>query len=203
MSAVRWSAALLFAVTAVAAAPVPKDFVPPKGEYFPTAVGTRWEYVLDGTDKLDHTREVTESETANAATTAVFKWTSHGGQYTAASVYRVEGKLVLRTGWAKAQSFETPCTMWKPDAKAGDTWTAGIVGPKEATQFTAARGEEAEVTTPAGKFRAVPVTIRSRNDAKSANTYWYAPGVGLVRWDNQNGKTVVLTKFTPGKEAKK
>ena len=66
MSAVRWSAALLFAVTAVAAAPVPKDFAPPKGEYFPTAVGTRWEYVVEGTDKLDHTREVTESETANA-----------------------------------------------------------------------------------------------------------------------------------------
>ena len=185
------------------AAPVPKDFAPPKGEYFPTAVGTRWEYVAEGTDKLDHTREVTEAETADAATTAVFQWTSHGGQYTAASVYRVEGKLVLRTGWAKAQSFETPCTMWKPDAKAGDTWTAGIVGPKEATQFTAARGEEAEVTTPAGKFRAVPVTIRPGNDAKSANTYWYAPGVGLVRWDNQNGKTVVLSQFAPGPEAKK
>jgi hypothetical protein len=207
MSAARWPAALLYAVASVVsfadAAPIPKEFKPGTGDYFPTAVGTRWEYVADGTDKLDHTREVTEATVGDGTTTAVFTWTSHGGQYTSASVYRVDAKQVARTGWSKEQPFDTPALMWKAEAKAGDTWTVGIVGPAEATQFTATRGKETEVTTPAGKFKAVPVTIRPGKNEKEANTYWYAPGVGLVRWDNQNGKTIVLSKFTPGKEAKK
>jgi len=58
------------------------------------------------------------------------------------------------------------------------------------------------VTTPAGKFEAVPVAIQAGADAKNTNTYWYAAGVGMVKWKS-GSRTVVLSKFTPAKETKK
>ena len=203
MSVVRWPAALLFAVTTAVAAPVPKELTASKGVYFPTAVGTRWEYVREGTDAVDHSRVVSAEETDKDGTrTVAFEWTSVGGQYTKSSLYRVDKRFVRRTGWTRTQSFEVPCVMWDADAKAGDKWTAGIVGPKEKSQFTATRGAAEVVTTPAGKFEAVPVAIQAGADVKNTNTYWYAPGVGLVKWES-GARTVVLSKFTHGKEIKK
>lgn len=61
-----------------------------------------------------------------------------------------------------------------------------------------------EVEVPAGKFSAVRVeedvvfTNRGRPDDHFRRTFWYAPGVGVVKEDI-SGRTAVLEAFSPGR----
>lgn len=200
MFVARWSAVLLFAVASVGlAAPVPKELKAKKGDLFPTAVGSRWEFVIEGTETLDHTREVTAEEVAQDGTRTVeFVWTSHAGSYGRDTTYRVDKAGVARLGFGKGSRFEVPYLMFKADAKPGESWDAGISRPAAQNGNICTRGEAETVTTPAGKFEAIPVSFGTTAN----HTYWYAAGVGLVKWKNGN-KTIVLSKYTPGPEAKK
>jgi hypothetical protein len=192
----RFTFTLLLASVAVVAlaAPVPKA-ARKKGDYFPTAVGTKWEYVQEGTDTLDHTREVTESDEKDGVRTAAFKWTSHANAYTKGSRYRIDAGGVWRLGWDD-HTFEEPNLMFKFGAKAGESWDAGITKKKPA-EFVNELGAEEEVVTPAGKFQAVSVAVKQAKGG--VDTYWYAPDVGMVRWKFTTGKAIVLKAFTPGK----
>jgi hypothetical protein len=200
MPVARRSAILLLALAASAAtaAPVPKELKAKKGDFFPTAVGSRWEFVVDGTDTLDHVREVTAEEVEKDGTRTVdFVWTSHAGSYGRDTTYRVDATGVARLGFGKGNRFQVPYLMFKADAKPGESWDAGIsLGGRAENVCT--RGAAETVTTPAGKFEAVPVTFGTT----AKHTYWYAAGVGLVKWKNGN-KVIVLSKYTAGKEAKK
>ncbi len=194
---------LLLAVAApLAAAPVPKDFRA-KEPFFPTVVGTKWEYAIEGTDTLDHIREVTsrEREKDNSCTFEE-TWTAAAGVYGKYHTCRANtaGLAELRSG--RGQWFELPHLKFKADAPPGDTWDAGVgsTKPGEKPWFTGTREAGEAVTTPAGKFRAIKVVLR--NGRGEVDAYWYAPGVGLVKLRTDNGKTIVLSKFTPGKEAK-
>lgn len=179
-----------------ASAPLPKELRAKAGSPFPTALGTRWEYVVEGTDKLDHTRDVVEEAVEKDGTrTAAVKWTSHGGGYGERTEYRVTtAGDVERVGLGKGHRFAVPYLMISGAAKPGDTWNAGI---DAGGRFTCTRGGVERVTTPAGKFAAFSVRFGS-NDT---NTYWYAPGVGLVKWAN-GGKVIVLSKYAVGRTAK-
>ncbi len=193
----RFAFAVLLAFVPAAlatAAPVPKA-VKKKGDYFPTAVGTKWEYVQEGTDTLDHTREVTESDEKGEVRTATFKWTSHANAYTKGSRYRIDAGGVWRLGWDD-HTFDEPNLMVMAGAKAGESWDAGITR-KKPPEFVNELGAEEEITTPAGKFRAVSVTVTQATGG--VDTYWYAPDVGMVRWKFGTGKAIVLGSFTPGK----
>ncbi|MEO2089663.1 MAG: hypothetical protein ABGY75_09230 [Gemmataceae bacterium] len=190
----RVAFSLLVVASATLAAPVPKA-AKKKGDYFPTAVGSKWEYVQEGTDTLDHTREVTESDEKDGVRTATFRWTSHANAYTKGSRYRIDAGGVWRLGWDD-HNFDEPNLMLKAGAKAGESWDAGITKKKPA-EFVNELGAEEEVVTPAGKFQAVSVKV---TQAKGGlDTYWYAPDVGMVRWKFSNGKAIVLSTFTPGK----
>jgi hypothetical protein len=98
----------------------------------------------------------------------------------------------------------------KTPARAGDTWdvrTASLPN-YQGWAGTLTVGKEAEVETPAGKFRAVPVeavgTPLDRNSkptgASERYTRWYAEGIGVVKMTFPDGKTRVLKSFTPGKK---
>ncbi len=195
---------LLLAVAAplVAAAPIPKDFQRPVN-FFPTTVGTHWEYVREGTDTLDHAREVTtEIKEKDSGRTFEETWTCFAGQYGKYHEYRVDpnGLAEIRSG--RGARFELPHLLVKAGAKASDTWDAGVgpTPPGEKPWFTGTRGADEEVTTPAGKFRAVKVVLR--NGRGEVDVHWYAAGIGLVKSKDGNGRVVVLSKFTPGKETK-
>ena len=78
---------LLLAVAAplAIAAPIPKDFRA-KQPSFPTAVGTKWEYVIQGTDTLDHVREVTSRDREkDGSYTFEETWTDAAGRATGAA----------------------------------------------------------------------------------------------------------------------
>jgi hypothetical protein len=187
---------LLAAASALAsAAPVPKP-LKKKTDYFPTAVGTKWEYVKEGTSTLDHTREVTQSDDADGIRTAVFKWTSHSGNYGPITHYRVDSKGIYRLGFGKTEPFKVPFLLFKTESQPGDAWDAGVSTQGDAPTHLGERGKDEEVETPAGKFSTAVVTVRHK---KQEWVYWYADSVGLVKFSNEDGKAIVLSKFTPGR----
>jgi len=90
-------------------------------------------------------------------------------------------------------------------AKEGDTWSweeeEPGVAPAKHTK-TVAKWEEVEV--PAGKFQALRIEARldSPGSPTRTGTYWFAPGMGVIKSvlnTSPGVQTTVLTSFKPGK----
>jgi len=86
--------------------------------------------------------------------------------------------VVGRRVMGRVSRFATPYLLLRHKLIAGDSWDASVSSESfsETLKFTV--GGDEEVATPAGRFRATPVTVRGK-----AIVYrrWYAKGVGLVR----------------------
>ena len=62
-------------------------------------------------------------------------------------------------------------------------------------------GKEEELTTPAGKFAAFPITRKYvQPNIRNETTYYYGDGVGLVRQTTAGRHVQELKAFTPGKK---
>lgn len=84
--------------------------------------------------------------------------------------------------------------VYKLGSKKGDTWK----GPSEKGDAT--HMGTTEVTVPAGKYKDV-IHIRLTDEDAKVHDFYYAPAVGLVRWEttSSRGKAVlVLRKFIGG-----
>ncbi|WP_020474618.1 hypothetical protein [Zavarzinella formosa] len=93
----------------------------------------------------------------------------------------------------------------KLPAKEGLTWKFepyGVNKPEEANSVCRVIGEEM-VVTPAGKFKAIRVEVKTGPNGKFKDmTTWHASGVGMVKVDmkvGENRRTVILKSFKPGK----
>lgn len=75
--------------------------------------------------------------------------------------------------------LERPYLLLKRTPSPGDKWEASVaVGGRLSDNATVTIGPEEDITTPAGRFRAIRVTLEGR---LIAYRRWYARGVGLVR----------------------
>jgi hypothetical protein len=194
---------LLLVASVALAAPVPKA-ARKTPDFFPTTVGTKWEYVREGTDTLDHTREVTESDEKDGVRTATVTWTSHAGSYGKVTTYRIDAVGIARVGFEKTSPFKVPYLMFKTDTAVGDSWDAGLLDPATQPRPMGRRGEAEAVDTPAGRFTALPVTLYTAGQNRAdGDVYWYAADIGLVKWKQSSGSAVVLKTFIPAKEGKK
>lgn len=184
------------------AAPVPKELANPR-DYFPTAIGSKWEYVTTGVGKEQpHTEEITAAVVTKAGLRVTFKRTRPNAK-DFETVYVVGEKDIALTK-SGPFDYDPPLPTLKKGMKAGDNWETETVfgtGAKPTTyQFKV--GEAAEVKVPAGTFTAFPVTRKQKGSKLDGYTFWYAPNVGLVKTDLVGGAGTVLTKFTPGKAEK-
>lgn len=192
---------LAFALLALAAiaAPVPKvkEKVPP----FPVEVGTNWEYIRDGDEKDVGVKEITESTEKDGVVTIRVEYKSLKGIKTFDKLQIKDGEVwCLVSDEAKC---DPPMLVWKPGAKAGDAWTNELKKGGQAYKTTTTVGESEEITTPAGKFTATPVTVRWQNeDGAAEQVSWIADGVGLVRhtYDGEKHPLQELKSFTPAKK---
>jgi hypothetical protein len=181
------------------AAPVPQK-APGPVTFFPTHVGDRLvhaigdgEYVTVVTEvkEIDGGRRVTLSSLLNDGQTAHF----HTVEVTP------KGLLLLN---AHGRVLPEPLWELRLNPKADATWQGrwpvfcnGEIVYQD-HEYTALGWETVEV--PAGKFRAIRVERESRLDQMTQRTtYWYAPGLGCVKWSS-DGRGSVLASFTPGKE---
>ena len=74
--------------------------------------------------------------------------------------------------------FERPYLLLGRTPRVGDKWKATLTVGQRSENVEVSVGPEEAITTPAGKFQAIRVTLQGR---LLAYRRWYARGVGLVR----------------------
>ena len=180
------------------AAPVPKD--PPKERsYYPTALGTKWAYSLEGEKEIAIEVEITEVAVKGGGRTVTLSQTAGEKHRDYPETIRVDAKGVFLLS-AADKEIDPPRLDLRPKPTAGDEWEESFTW--KGTQYTCATtvGKEEDVTVPAGKFAALPHTQSYGKVMPQVWTGWYAPGVGKVRFRDYEGKVFVLSKYTPGKD---
>jgi hypothetical protein len=191
----RFTLALLAAVGIASAAPVPKAVK--KADPFPYAVGTKWEYVRNEDETVVWAEEVTEAKEADGGRAIRIDITTNTGAKRFETYLLKGGELRLTA--SQNGTYEPGMLIRRADMKDGDTWENryAINGGAESV-VNCTVGKPEELTTPAGKFTAYPITRKYATGLET--TYWYGDGVGLVRQTTNGRKTQELKAFTPGKK---
>lgn len=184
------------------AAPVPKELANPR-DYFPTAIGSKWEYATTGVgEDTTHVEEITAAVETKAGLRVTFKRGRPEGRELE-TVY-VVGEKDISLAKSGPYEYDPPLPCLRKGMKAGDNWEMDTTfGTGKPTTYQFKVGEAAEVKVPAGTFTAFPVTRKQKGSKLDGYTFWYAPNVGLVKTDLRPGVTTVLTKFTPVKDPRK
>src|SRR5579872_635928 len=150
---------------------------PKKPDYYPLKKGSKWEYEVTMTDgkKHDESVEVADVELKDGKIIATVKKSSPGviGTY----VYSADETTILELKWNDIK-HEPPIPRLKFPLKKGENWSL----KKDDVELTWVVGEHVEVTVPAGKFNAIPITYTEAvGTLRVKNTLHYADGVGFIR----------------------
>jgi hypothetical protein len=165
--------------------------------YYPLKVGNTWEYRV-GQQKL--TVRVARQETVGKVDVAVLESTFAGKTLTERvalekdGVYRFSGEGV---------DYQPPLCFLKLPPKKDETWAVKSYGDGLNITGTFTAGEET-VTVPAGMYEAVTSSSQDFrvDQVTSSVTYWFVPGIGMVKQRLKvGGRDVVieLEKYTPAK----
>jgi hypothetical protein len=198
MTRVRLALSLLAALGMAVAAPVPKK----KADPFPYSVGTKWEYAHDGNEKDVWVEQVAEVSEKDGVVTFKVDITTSGGDKRFETYRLADGELVIVA--TQDGTFDPPMLIAKAGMKAGDEWENEWKlkgdGIEYGVKTTLTVGKAEEVTTPAGKYTATPVTRKVNGQQKT--TFWFADGVGMIRQtvDGQKEPAQDLKAFTAGKK---
>ncbi len=184
-----------FAVCAIAA-PIPKEQPAAKvPNYFPCALGTKWEYE-SGKDPI--VVEVTRVRHEPDCKVVTF---THTWPAKSASIdlrYRVTKDAVY--AFEKDGKVEVEMLVLKPAAKPGDEWVNVLPGHFADGATTTVR-EPTKVEVPAGKFDVIgtSVTLKGVPADLLQLTNFYAEGIGRVMSPGAKlgQPAMVLNKFTP------
>jgi hypothetical protein len=187
----------LLAVAALAtAAPVPK--AKNNGPAYPTAVGTKCEYIHNGDEKAVCVEEITKADEKDGVVTIRVDIKMPGGTKTFEE-FEIKGSEV----WCRVSGgskCDPPNLMFKGGVKARDTWENKYKLGGEQVKETVTVGEAEEITTPAGTFTATAlVHVVSEPKGSQAYTAWFVEGVGLIRhtYDGEKAPFQELKSFTP------
>jgi hypothetical protein len=192
---------VIVVAVATGAAPVPKELLAPP-TYFPTALGSKWEYALDGEKETALVVEVTKVEVIDGARVVQFEQTGGPKTRDYPERYRIaaDGVFLLT---AAGDDITPPRLDQRPKPKADDTWDGPHAWRRIDYTCTTTVGGAEKVEVPAGTFATLPhVQAYTNFRVPQVWTAWYAPGVGRVKFVNYEGQAHVLLKYTPGKERK-
>jgi hypothetical protein len=188
----------LVPITALAA-PAPKG--KPAAYYHPTKEGDTQVYESRSGDSVsEYTTVVKKVEAADGRLKVTIEREMAAGkglpttlEVSAAGVYRP----------AAGKDGGDPVPVLKLPAKVGDSWSPPLSGKSNVVMTYTVAAVDEEVEVPAGKFKTIRVQAAANLGGKEAKmTYWYAPGVGLVKSSTDTGgpeRIVVLKAFKPGK----
>ncbi|MBX9623853.1 MAG: hypothetical protein K2X82_08555 [Gemmataceae bacterium] len=187
------------------AAPVPAPVKKP-GLLYPTTVGTRWVY--ERTDAAGRSRE--------GERTFVLTRSGFDGQTLRldldersadGNTRRTYQVILTHDGAFKSQvgveKTDRPYRIIRHPFRAGDRWKLNHrVSDQPVVGASTAWGVE-EVRVPAGVYDAYRVDVdHTWLGFNLSTTYWYAPGVGLVKTVHNDGGgdwVTVLKAFEPGR----
>ncbi|MBN9517837.1 hypothetical protein J0H58_04835 [bacterium] len=193
---------LLIALAASApAAPVPDEAKAPV-LFFPTTPVT-WVYECWGvrwTTPSEVTEVIVSVKGVNGEKVVALGSVYGGKAQPSNSMVTVSERGLVEGFGGFNQRFETVATALRWPIAPGETWVGKLppVGHKERRLVT--RGWE-KVRVPAGQFDAVRVdsTYVLQNGTKDrVDRTWYSPGVGVVKWEEDEGRMKVLKRFVMG-----
>jgi hypothetical protein len=179
--------------------------------YFPTRAGATWTY---NTPDREFVRTVMKVESVDGARIVSVSQVRDDGTAVPHEVVSVSERglvqLVQPIVRLNAEGGSTddvvprnpPLDLLKLPLKPGDSWKYSTDDRK--LSFKVGRPER--VKTPAGEFQAIPVELGVKlagGGPTIQGKYWYARGVGVVKWTSRLGGTeqvVVLKSFNAGKD---
>jgi hypothetical protein len=177
--------AIAAACLASAAGPAPQNL-------FPTGVGSTWNYqgTMNGAS-VSIVATIKSAKTSNGVTEATFDW-QMAGRSTQMETYRVTSTSVERTrsGAGGANHLNPPLPVIKYPMSVGKAWHWKGSLVNGATSMPSSGdlrvGALEKVKTGAGTFTAYRVDVKllvsaGGQTAHVDNSYWYAPGAGMVK----------------------
>lgn len=156
----------------------------PNRDYFPTAVGMRWEYdsqfkrILGSVQKSSALTEIKEAKDLKGQKYFVLKTTVEDtpiGDYSEELYYRSDDAAILRTTTVdKAETVFLPHNV-----KVGDRWETTVAGKSLVVQALALE----DVTGADGTLYkdCLKLSTKTAKGAAVDDTTWLAPGVGVVK----------------------
>jgi hypothetical protein len=192
---------LLFAPLALLpAAPVP----PRKPILFHPTTEARWVYRSYGVeDRVGH--DVVEVVMSVRHTDGVayvgLGFVFEGQKRDGGAVIAVSAKGLAQGCATQGGGFAPTAELLRVPSVPGETWVIERDKAQvDKEQRYTSRGPE-EVEVPAGKFQALRVDTEYvyRDGTSRKDRTWYAPGVGVVKWEGDEGRSKVLKSFEPGR----
>jgi hypothetical protein len=158
----------------------------PAVSYYPLKAGNTWVYLVtqrtgERVEKRKAAVRVLREETVEKVRVAVLETTYEGRTVTERvaadkdGLYRYSGEGV---------TYKPPLCMLKLPPKKGTSWTVDSRGDGLKIEGKFRADELDRITVPAGEFD--PVIASSSDDFRVDNvkmslTYWFVPGIGLVK----------------------
>jgi hypothetical protein len=185
-------AALVAGVVPASAAPVPKHLMPKDEQplFFPTTVGSRHVSEWQGTEIVCVVAKV--EKTADGIVVTEERVLPKGIQTPEQTV--VVSAKGLHVTHYRDKPLDPPIWYLKLPHVENNNWTDQWA---QTTRYLKTVGWE-EIEVPAGKIRAMRVDRDNDGKGTSITTYWYAPGMGCIKWASKDSKRE-LKSFTPGK----
>jgi hypothetical protein len=189
-----FSTCVVLSLALSGAAPVPKDHQSP---FFPTKIGTRWVYV---SSQWTIEAEIRDTKKKDGVTTLTIVDNTEEDDSDPWRILTVSKKGISLVSRGPFR-YERPIDLLRLPAKIGDQWkfdthyrTVGglTVCPKDGRMKV---GAIETVKTTAGEFEAARVEGYGGGTGLWTETYWFARGVGLVKWVNNAGDEFVLKSF--------
>lgn len=194
---------VLITVTSFPGSGGPKATVEPTKKqtvYFATRVGAKWVY-KEG--KRVESRVVTGVSTNGKDTYVSVSKEDKSGKNAPLWRVKVTAKGLVRLGLRPFEA-QPPIVLLKLPIKSGQHWKYLMLdGPVIKEEGTMTCYGPERVTVPAGTFTAVRVVAESIVSYSTLltqpvkTTYWYAPGVGLVKRVDHQGRMLILQEYLP------
>ncbi|MBM4068273.1 MAG: hypothetical protein FJ271_04935 [Planctomycetes bacterium] len=193
----KFAALLLLPIVCGAAAVADEK----KTDYYPLKSGAKWHYrVQVGGQERKIVFHLAKIETIDGQRLGRLE-TVADGRVVASEHLTSTAKGVFRYRYNGVEVAPPLCLLKYP-VKDGDSWdSAFTVGTEKATATCRVGREEIEV--PAGKFKAVTVSVTAdAANMKVSTTYWFVAGMGVVKQTADiggNAITLELEKLEKGK----
>ena len=174
-------------------------------DLFPVALGNTWKMSgFAGPQKLEMVATITKSKSANGSTKVTMSW-NQGENNINEETYIIRKQYVARStsGIGGTNIIDPPVRIIVYPMAVGNSWTwkGTISTPKGVFEGTSTLrvGAKETVKTTSKSYKAfrvdmVMVVSGSGQKVSIPNSYWFAPGVGMVRQKseipNPNGEKV-------------
>ncbi len=193
---------VMAAVPAVAQATAKVSVKAGAGDYYPLKVGTKWNYELDAgqPQKGMITSVIAAEENTDGKPIARLE-VYINGQKAQTTEHLMSNKDGVFRVKISNQELEPPLCILKYPLKPGQKWDTKTTAMRQQLDVTCKQGAEEDVQVPAGKYKAVPCTIETSQQApqgpmKIVNTYWFVDDVGVVKQKMDIGGKVILMELT-------